>query len=48
MNKLFLFLFVITFLLSQSNFYLFAFIPLVAMLFVVPLTTPEKFGEKKK
>ena len=48
MNKLFLFLFVATFLIAQSNFFLFSLIGIVAMFFVLPLTTPEKIGEKKK
>lgn len=47
MNFLFAFVFVITFLVSQSDFYLFSVVGLVALFFIVPLTTPEKIGQKK-
>jgi hypothetical protein len=49
MNKLFGILFLITFLiLSTDNFWGWSLISLVAMLLVLPFTTPETFGEKKK
>jgi hypothetical protein len=49
MNKLFGILFLITFLiLSTDNFWGWALVSLVAMLLVLPFTTPEKIGERKK
>lgn len=47
MNKLFLFVFIPTFIISQSDFYLFSLIGIVALFFIVPLTTPETIGQKK-
>jgi hypothetical protein len=49
MNKLFGILFAITFLiLSTDNFWGWAFIGVIALLLVLPHTTPETIGEKKK
>lgn len=49
MNKLFGILFLITFLLlSMDNFWGWATLGVIAMLFVLPFTTPETIGEKKK
>ena len=48
MNKLFGIVFAITFLISQSNFFLLSVFGIVALFFILPLTTPEKIGEKKK
>jgi hypothetical protein len=49
MNKLFGILFAITFVfLSTDSFWGWAFVSLIALLLVLPYTTPETFGEKKK
>jgi hypothetical protein len=49
MNKLFGITFLITFLLlSTENFWGWSIISIVAMLLVLPFTTPEKIGERKK
>ena len=49
MNKLFGIVFAITFLLlSTDNLWGWAFFSVVAMLLVLPFTTPEKIGEKKR
>jgi hypothetical protein len=49
MNLLFGILFAITFvLLSTDNFWGWAVLGVIAMLLVLPFTTPEKIGEKKK
>ena len=48
MNKLFGIVFVITFLLLSTNDYWgFGAIGVVALLFIVPFTTPETIGQKK-
>ncbi len=48
MNKLFGIVFLITFLLlSTDNFWGWAFLGVIALLLIVPFTTPEKIGEKK-
>lgn len=48
MNTLFGILFVITFLfLSTNDYWGWGAIGVVAILFVLPFTTPEKIGEKK-
>lgn len=49
MNKLFGIVFVITFLLlSTDDYWGWSFIGVLALLLIVPFTTPEKIGEKKK
>jgi hypothetical protein len=49
MNKLFGIVFLITFLLlSTENFWGWAFLGAIALLLIVPFTTPETIGEKKK
>jgi hypothetical protein len=49
MNLLFGILFAITFvLLSTDNFWGWAVLGVIAMLLVLPFTTPEKIGGKKK
>jgi len=49
MNKLFGIIFAITFVfLSMDSFWGWAFIGVIAMLLVLPYTTPETIGEKKK
>ena len=47
MNKLFGILFAISFfILSTDNFWGWAIVSVVAMLIVLPFTTPEKIGSK--
>ena len=49
MNKLFGIVFVITFVvLSTTNFWGWGILGVIALLLIVPHTTPEKIGEKKK
>lgn len=48
MNILFVIVFAITFLLSQSELYPLAIIGLALLFFIVPNTTPEKIGSKNK
>jgi hypothetical protein len=49
MNKLFGILFAITFIiLSTDNLWGWALLGVVALLLVLPFTTPETIGEKKK
>jgi hypothetical protein len=49
MNKLFGIAFATTFVfLSTDNFWGWAIVGIVAMLLLLPYTTPETFGEKKK
>lgn len=47
MNILFVIVFAITFLLSQSELYPLAIIGIVALFLITPKTTPEKIGQKK-
>lgn len=48
MNKLFGIVFAFTFLLlSTDSFWGWAFLGVVALLLIVPFTTPETIGEKK-
>lgn len=49
MNKLFGIVFATTFLfLSTDSFWGWAFLGMIALLAIVPFTTPEKIGENKK
>ena len=48
MNKLFGFVFLITFLtLSTNDYWGYAFFGIVALLLIAPFTTPETLGQKK-
>lgn len=49
MNKLFGIVFAFTFLiLSMDDFWGWSFLGVVALLLILPFTTPETIGEKKK